>query len=64
MMNVDNERGEVLLSVPTTSESVESVKSLADGLTARYKEAQQPPPQVLYTDRDCCTPHFHYPSLV
>ena len=60
MTNVGNERGEVLLSVLTTSESVESLKSLADGLTARYKEAQQPPPQVLYTDRDCCAPHFHH----
>ena len=59
MMNVGNERGEVLLS---TSESVESLKSLADGLTVRYREAQQSPPQVLYTDRDpdCCAPHFHH----
>ena len=60
MTNVRNERGEVLLSVLTTSESVESLKSLADGLTARYREAQQSPPQVLYTDRDCCAPHFHH----
>lgn len=39
MTNVGNERGEVLLSVLTTSESVESMKNLADGLTARYREA-------------------------
>ena len=60
MTNVGNEKGEVLLSFLTTSESVKSMKSVADGLTARYREAQQPPPQVLYTDRNCCAPHFHH----
>ena len=31
---------------------------MADGLTLRYRDAQQPPPQVLYTDRDCCAVRF------
>ena len=58
MTNVGNERGEVLLSVLTSSESLELLKAMADGLTRRYKEAQQPPPQVLYTDKDCCAVRF------
>ena len=58
LTNVGNERGEILQSVLTTSQSVESLKSLADGLTRRYEEAQQPPPKVLYTDRDCCAVRF------
>ena len=31
---------------------------MADGLTRRYKEAQQPPLQVLYTDKDCYAVRF------
>ena len=58
LTNVGNEQGEILQPVLTTSESVESLKSLADGLTRRYVEAQQPSPQVLYTDRDCCAVRF------
>ena len=56
--NVGNERGEILQSVLTASESFESLKMLADGLVQRYSEAQQPPPTVLYTDRDCCSSRF------
>ena len=56
--NVGNERGEIFQSVLTASESFQSLKMLADGLVQRYTEAQQPPPDVLYTDRDCCSSRF------
>ena len=54
MTNVGNERGEILLSVLTASESTVSLKPLADGLIKRYSLAKEPAPRVLYTDRDCC----------
>ena len=53
--NVGNERGQVLVSVLTDSESSACLKPLADGLIKRYLEASQPPPLLLYTDRDCCS---------
>ena len=53
--NVGNERGEVLISVLTDSESTPALQKLADGLVSRYQQAGQPPPKVLYTDRDCCS---------
>lgn len=56
--NVGNKHGEILQSVLTTSESLDSLKSLADRLVEWYKRADQPPPQVLYTDRDCCLVRF------
>ena len=52
--NIGNERGEVVHSVLTTSESISSLQKLADGLMARYSRAAKPPPVLLYTDRDCC----------
>ncbi|PIK44872.1 hypothetical protein BSL78_18257 [Apostichopus japonicus] len=52
--NVGNERGEILQSVLTTSESISSCQDLANGLMKRFETAQQAPPTVLYTDRDCC----------
>lgn len=52
--NVGNERGEVLASVLTESEGVSALQRLADGLMGRFERAGQPPPQLLYTDRDCC----------
>ena len=54
-MNVGNERGEILISVLTSLEAVSALQSMATGLMERYKEHKEPPPQVLYTDRDCCT---------
>ena len=55
--NVGNERGEVVISVLTESESIESLQRLADGLMDRYERAKQEPPPLLYTDRDCCSKH-------
>lgn len=52
--NVGNERGEVLISLMTTSESLSNLQIMADGLMDRYEKANQPHPAVLYTDRDCC----------
>ena len=53
--SVGNERGEIVMSVLTTSESAPSLKPMADGLVRRYKNAGVPPPKVIYTDRDCCS---------
>ena len=52
--NVGNERGEILISVLTTSEGVSALQPMADGLMARYECHKKPPPSVIYTDRDCC----------
>ena len=60
--NVGNERGEVLISVLTESESLDSLKKMADGLMERYEKAGQPPPMLLYTDRDCCS-HNQSPKI-
>ncbi|XP_077396008.1 uncharacterized protein LOC144032178 [Festucalex cinctus] len=51
--NVGNEHGQVLMSVLTAMEG-EGLSSMIDGLVRRYREAGQPPPKVLYVDRDCC----------
>ena len=53
--NVGNERGEVLMSVLTESESIESLQKMAGGLMDRYDRANQESPKVIYTDRDCCS---------
>ena len=53
--NIGNERGEVLISVLTQSESVESLSNMANGLMDRYIKASVDPPILLYTDRDCCS---------
>lgn len=53
--NVANERGEILQSVVTTSESSVLLKDMADGLMKRYRKANEPQPTVMYTDRDCCS---------
>lgn len=52
--NVGNEKGEVLNSVVTASESMASLQMLADGLVSRFEKANVPPPALLYTDRECC----------
>ena len=55
--NIGNERGEVLISVLTQSESIESLSNMANGLVDRYTKASVDPPILLYTDRDCCSQH-------
>lgn len=55
MTNVGNERGEILVSVLTASESTLSLQPMADGLVQRFEKANQPPPLLLYSDRDCCS---------
>ena len=52
--NVGNEYGGILQCVMTASESIDDLKTMALGIMRRYKEANKPPPDVLYTDRDCC----------
>jgi len=52
--NVGNERGEVLTSVVTSSESADGLQRMADDIMNRFAAANQPAPEVLYTDRDCC----------
>ena len=53
--NVGNESGEIVVSVLTESEGSESLQRMAEGLVRRYEQARQEPPQLLYTDRDCCS---------
>ena len=53
--NVGNERGEVLITVLTESESAIGLQRMASGLVDRYCRSGKPRPLVLYTDRDCCT---------
>lgn len=52
--NVGNERGEIVISVLTASESTSSLKPMADGLVKRFAAAGEASPQIRYTDRDCC----------
>ncbi|ESO96259.1 hypothetical protein LOTGIDRAFT_176615, partial [Lottia gigantea] len=49
-----NERGEILMSVLTTSESVDSLREMAEGLMSRFENSQKDLPKCLYTDRECC----------
>ena len=51
--NVGNEFGQVLISVLTASEG-RGLEQMTAGLTNRYKIAGVSPPELLYTDRDCC----------
>lgn len=52
--NVGNEKGQVVNSILTTSESIVSLQLMADGLINRFAQANVPPPVLLYTDRECC----------
>ena len=49
MTNVGNEYNTPIL------QSNKSLKPLADGLVKRYADAKVNHPQILYTDRDCCS---------
>lgn len=42
------------MSVVTCAESMEGLSAMAAGLTKRYQDAEVPPPQLIYVDRDCC----------
>ena len=53
--NIGNERGEIVQSVLTVSEGLDSLQPLADGLVDRYQRAGVDPPVLMYTDRDCCS---------
>ena len=69
--NVGNERGEVLVSVLIESEGLEGLQSMANGLIQKFaqkfvvclmihvsykvRESKARSPQLLYTDRDCCS---------
>ena len=53
--NVGNKRGEIVQRVITALEGMKSLKQTADGLMDWYEAADQPHPQILYTDQDCCT---------
>eukprot|EP00794_Sanderia_malayensis_P021122 gene21122-23194_t len=55
VLNVGNERGEIVQCVVTSSESLSSLQPMADGLMDRYAAASVEPPVVIYTDRDCCS---------
>ena len=55
MTNVGNERGEIVVSVLTSSERAAALQPMGDGLIRRYDIHHQSPPKVLYTDRDCCS---------
>ena len=52
MMNVGNERGEVLNSVLTIGEEA-GVYQLCQGIMKRYKDADKPSYILIYVDRDC-----------
>ena len=48
-----NEFGQVLISVLTASEG-NGLNQMAKDLVNRYKNASVSPPDLVYTDRDCC----------
>lgn len=51
--NVGNEFGQVLVSVLTAAEG-NGLQQMATGLVDRYEKAGVSPPELVYTDRDCC----------
>ena len=55
--NIGNERGEIVISILTESEGISALQKLAVGLMERYDRAGQQQPQLVYTDRDCCSQH-------
>ena len=54
MTNVGNELGQVLNCVLTTGEGP-ALQELCQGIVRRYREANEPAPEVIYVDRDCCS---------
>ncbi|XP_067302790.1 uncharacterized protein [Pseudorasbora parva] len=55
--NVENELGQILISVLTCEESLEKLRPMAEGLMERYRRAGEAPPEVMYVDRGCCRVH-------
>lgn len=53
MTNVTNEYGQVLNCVLTTGEGP-AIDELCQGIVKRYQDANEPEPEVIYVDRDCC----------
>ena len=51
--NVGNEFGQVLISVLTAAEGT-GLQQMTTALVDRYKNAGVNPPDLIYTDRDCC----------
>lgn len=51
--NISNEIGQVLQSVMTAGEGV-GLESMAAGIVQRYRDAEMPPPVLLYVDSHCC----------
>ena len=51
--NVSNELGQVLQSVTTSGEEV-GLEPMVAGIVRRYREAEVPPPVLLYVDSHCC----------
>lgn len=51
--NIGNEDGQVLMSVLTCQEGY-GLGPMVAGIIDRYSRAGQPPPVLLYVDRDCC----------
>ncbi|XP_049334953.1 uncharacterized protein LOC111197182 [Astyanax mexicanus] len=52
--NVRKEHGQVLTTVLTSHEGTGLV-DMASSLMKRYRDAMDPPPRVIYMDRDCCS---------
>ncbi|XP_045899604.1 uncharacterized protein LOC123967527 [Micropterus dolomieu] len=55
--NVANELGQILMSVLTCEESLDKLRPMAEGLMARYRRANEAPPELTYVDRGCCRVH-------
>ncbi|TDH00137.1 hypothetical protein EPR50_G00184770 [Perca flavescens] len=54
MSNIGNEFGQVLNSVLTTGEGA-GLDDLCQGIVKRYSDADEPQPDAIYVDRDCCS---------
>ena len=50
--NIGNEKGEVLNSIVTTSDSMPSLQVSVEGIINRFSKADVPPPVLHYTNRE------------
>ena len=64
MTNVRNERGKILVTVLTVSESTRSLQPMANGLVKRFERSQRKNSLLLHLDREPCTVHERLPLLV
>ena len=53
--DIGNEYGAILQCIVTSSESKDGLEKLTVGIVKRYREANEPPPQLLYADSNCCS---------